>query len=303
MACMFPITIINPASSFDLSAMRYIPVPCGKCPACISKRSNGWIFRLMEEDKVSDNATFCTFTYENKYFTKSSGRLTPKGYMSLVKYDFQNFMKSLRNSFRYRARNPKTGKMRYCYDKVPKIKYYMCGEYGSETYRPHYHAIIFGVDRSIIARHWTFGVVHLDDVNGNTVAYTTKYMNKGKVIPVHAGDDRLPEFQCASLSLGRSYVTPETIKYHNDDLSRMYLTSAGGVKVPMPRYYRDKLFDDTAKKKHARLVQSQVLHDKEKKIREFSQDNPDDNYYRVEVERKKAALAAYRARLKERKKL
>lgn len=303
MACMFPITISNPAVRFDLTAMAYIPVPCGKCPACISKRSNGWIFRLLEEDKTADQAWFCTFTYENKYFTRESSRLTPSGFMTLVKYDWQNYMKNLRNEFRYRAINPLTGKMKYYYDKVPKIKYYMCGEYGSQTYRPHYHAIMFGLSRDVIAKHWTFGNVFLDQVNGNTVAYTTKYMNKGKVIPVHSGDDRIPEFQLTSIHLGASYVTPDTIRYHNEDISRNYLTGNGGVKIPMPRYYRNKLFTEAKRKQQARHIQSETLILKEDRIRSFENDNPEDNYYRAEAERKKAALAAYRSRLNDRNKL
>ena len=48
--------------------------------------------------------------------------------MSLRKRDFQLFMKRLRKKY-----------------SDDRIRFYACGEYGSETFRPHYHAILFGL--------------------------------------------------------------------------------------------------------------------------------------------------------------
>ncbi|AXB22553.1 replication initiation protein [Lynx canadensis associated microvirus CLP 9413] len=47
---------------------------------------------------------------------------------TLAKRDFQLFMKRLRKAF-----------------PDQKIRYFAAGEYGSETFRPHYHAILFGL--------------------------------------------------------------------------------------------------------------------------------------------------------------
>ena len=29
----------------------FMTVPCGKCPACLNKRSNEWAFRILQESK------------------------------------------------------------------------------------------------------------------------------------------------------------------------------------------------------------------------------------------------------------
>lgn len=288
MACMCPVTIKNPAADWDLTALKFMPVPCGKCPECLSKRSNGWIFRLLEQDKVSENSLFCTFTYENKYFTRESGRLTEKGFMTLVKRDFQLFMKRLRKS-------TTNGKI---------IKYYAVGEYGSSTFRPHYHAIIFNSSRGDIEKAWGLGNVHCDVVNGNTVAYTTKYMHKGRLIPLHSNDDRTPEFQLFSKGLGLSYINEQTIAYHNADLSRQYLTAEGGVKIPMPRIYRNRLFSDSVKKKLARRVQILVLEKKQQAMDEYkSRTGSIDGYYKSVAESKTAAINSFKDRQRSRNKM
>lgn len=288
MACMCPVTIDNPAAKLDLSLPSKMPVPCGKCPACLSKRSNGWIFRLLQQDKVSESSHFVTFTYENKHFTKDSGRITEKGYLTLIKRDFQLYMKRLRKH----------------YGHAKLLKYFMVGEYGSTTFRPHYHAIIFNAEVDDLQKHWPYGHVHVDLVNGNTVAYTTKYMHKGRLIPVHANDDRLPEFQLFSKGLGLSYINAETIAYHNADLSRQYLTAEGGVKVPMPRIYRNKLFSEDVKKKLARRTQKLILQKKQEQIDDYkSRTGSEEGFYKSQMESVRSALSSFRDRQNSRNKL
>lgn len=288
MACDYPITIKNPAAAFDATAMQYIPVPCRKCPPCLSKRSGGWIFRLLQQDKVSDSSLFVTLTYENAAFTKESGRLTPKGFMTLYKRDFQLFMKRLRKI------TPT--------DVI--LKYFAVGEYGSTTYRPHYHAIIFNSNRENIEKSWQLGSVHCDIVNGNTVAYTTKYMHKGKLIPVHQNDDRIPEFQLISKGLGLSYINDDTVRFHTSDLSRNYVVAEGGVKVPMPAIYRQKIFSESQRKQQARSVQTLINESEDKKKSDYKSIYGNlDGYYRSQIESKQSALLTFRNRQKSRNKI
>lgn len=288
MACDFPITIANPAARLDATAISKIPVPCRKCPPCLAKRSNGWIFRLMKQDTVSEKSLFVTLTYDNKHFTKESGRITPKGFLTLNKRDFQLFMKRLRKNSPYGT----------------LLKYYAVGEYGSATLRPHYHAIIFNTTPDEIKNAWGMGHTHCDIVNGNTVAYTTKYMHKGKLIPLHSNDDRLPEFQLLSKGLGASYISRDTIRYHNEDINRNYLTGEGGVKIPMPDFYRKKLFSDETRKKQARRIQTLILAEEEKKQQEYKAIYGSlELYYKSQAEAKRAAVITFRNRQKERKTL
>lgn len=37
------------------------------------------------------------------------------------------------------------------------------------------------------------------------------------------------------------------VRWHRADLSRMYVVLKGGVKVAMPNYYRNKIFDEDQK--------------------------------------------------------
>lgn len=223
-----------------------IPVPCGKCPTCKRNRTSMWQFRLMQESKNSHSAYFVTFTYDTEYVP-----ITPNGFMTLDKKEFPRYMKRLRKA----------------HPKGTKIKYYAVGEYGSKRSRPHYHAIIFNADLSLIEPSWTvngnpLGGVHIGSVTNDSVGYTAKYINKPSRIPLHASDDRIPEFSLMSKGLGKSYLSNDIINYHKRDLTRNYVTIDGGVKLPLPKYYRDKILTDQEKTKQLNIMRS-ILNDKE----------------------------------------
>jgi hypothetical protein len=195
-------------------------------------------------------------------------------------------------------------RLRKLTDPAIKLKYFAVGEYGSDTYRPHYHAIIFNSNQSDIEQCWPHGRTHIDLVNGNTVAYTTKYMHKGRLIPVHQNDDRLPEFQLTSKGLGLNYITRASVEYHTSDLTRNYVVGEGGVKIPMPAIYRQKLFTDTQRKQQARDIQSLILETESAKQQEYQQKNGSlEGYYRDQAQAKRAALITFRDRQKSRTKI
>jgi len=83
-----------------------IPVPCGKCPPCMKRRTSGWSFRLVKEGDVSSTALFVTLTYNTENVP-----LSMKGYMTLKKDDIQKYFKRLRKL----THN--------------KLKYFVVGEY------------------------------------------------------------------------------------------------------------------------------------------------------------------------------
>lgn len=292
MSCLFPITIANPKrlTSRDFA---YIPVPCGKCPDCLMRRANSWAFRLMQDYKQADIGYFLTLTYSDQNAVRSN-----KGYLNLNKKHFQDFMKRLRKSYAYRAVNPLTGRYKWFYDKVPSIKYFACGEYGTETERPHYHAIMFNADIDKILDAWQLGYVHSGQVTYESVFYVIKYMHKGNLIPKHHNDDRLPEFQLFSKGIGKSYLNDHIIKYHQDDISRIYVTFPGGFKKPMPRYYRERIYDEKQRSKQALLAQQMVMQNEDKAKREYAAINGSDQlFYRSQAESKKAAIKNFRKRL------
>lgn len=226
---------------------KYVPVPCGKCPTCLTRRASIWGFRLRKQEELSSSAFFVTLTYDNDHLqlcdvtynkdkTEVLGgisRITPKGFMTLQKKDFQNFMKLLRNNLNKQG-----------YDK--KISYYACGEYGGKYRRPHYHAIIFNAPERAIHDAWTHGTCFIGTVTGASISYTVKYINKGTWKPLHKNDDRNPEFALMSKRMGANYLTPRTVDFHRSDLSKAFVTLPDGIKMALPRYYKDKLFPTTA---------------------------------------------------------
>jgi hypothetical protein len=202
----------------------------------------------MKEGERSETALFVTLTYDTKYVP-----LTKNGFMTLNKRDIQTYMKRLRKLT----------------DK--KLKYYVCGEYGSKRYRPHYHLIIFNADPLDVEKAWSFykagvgyvpiGSIYIGEVNEASIGYTLKYMQKPGKIPRHKNDDRLKEFSLMSKGLGQNYLTNNMINWHKNDLvNRMYVPLVGGKKISMPRYYKDKVYSDTQKliiNNHMKIVLSE----------------------------------------------
>lgn len=172
--CLQPINIKNSD----------VPVPCGKCPECRARRTSGWSFRLMQQQKKAVSSYFITLTYDTAHVP-----ITKSGFMGLDKRDVQLFIKRLRKA--HGVPLPDTA-----------IKYYAVGEYGGKTKRPHYHIILFNAKLELIQPAWDKGQVHYGQVAGASVGYTLKYMSKPSKIPMFKGDDRLKEFSLMSKGLG-----------------------------------------------------------------------------------------------------
>lgn len=113
----------NPDDAFGkgLVSYTYDEVPCGRCLACrLQYASEKAAQCLMEMDTHEGNCWFLTLTYDDAHIPMHRGHAT------LDYSDVQRFFKRLRKFFPFR--------------------YMVSGEYGSMTFRPHYHAIIFGGD-------------------------------------------------------------------------------------------------------------------------------------------------------------
>lgn len=262
--CDDPIIVEN------VKEFKKIPVPCGKCPPCVRRRIDSWVFRLMEEDRISSSSHFVTLTYSNHTIP-----LSKNGFPTLFKKDLQDFWKRLRKNTGYE-----------------NIRYYACGEYGEKNNRPHYHAIVFNcptaasyqdswaLEKSAFLKKYNprldpwphlketdkcvLGSVHVGQVSGQSIAYTAGYMEKKRRIPKHSREDFAPEFSVMSKGLGRTYCEkledgewipkPEIIDYHRRRLDQLYLTRRGGYRLAMPKYYRDKIFTDYDKERQLYLI-------------------------------------------------
>jgi len=226
-----------------------LELPCGQCIGCRIERTKQWATRIMHENQMSDTSCFITLTYNDEHLPKDG---------SLNKKHFQLFMKRLRKKYE--------GK---------KIRFFHCGEYGDKYLRPHYHAILFGVnffdrknarrgdsgsisyESEILQELWSdatgpIGHAYVGDVTYESAAYVARYCIKKvngkkafehyKNINYETGEiisERLPEYITMSNRPGIGSTWYD--KYYKDCYPSDFLVIRDGVKVKPPKYY-DKKF-------------------------------------------------------------
>lgn len=228
--------------------------PCGQCIECRLAKSREWATRMVLEQQYHDSSYFVTLTYDNEHVPVSyypdpdTGEAMPS--LTLRKADLPPFFKRLRAKLDYAGR--------------PPIRFYACGEYGDETHRPHYHAIIFGLeldDLKLIGHNWRgekyytsdfvrscwpYGNILVADVTFDSAAYVARYCTKkwtGDWREFYETFNLEPEFSLMSRrpGIGRQYY--EDYKDDIYDHDEIHLTlGTGGKCVRPPRYY-DGLYD------------------------------------------------------------
>lgn len=219
-----------------------VMVPCGKCYACIEKRSKSWAVRCcLEAGLYSDNC-FVTLTYNRSSLPINGVNLK----------DVQRFIKNLRNEF------------------GSGIRYFGAAEYGSLG-RAHYHLILFNFfpkdakclsqspyggfyySSKTLDRLWRtkkklddgkyhqLGFVSVGDVSFNSCAYVARYCQKkiGKELGVVGVN---PEFSFMSRRPG---IGEQYFRDHFDSLlatDTIYGQFGGRFSVSSFRYF-DKLIE------------------------------------------------------------
>ncbi|WNK14094.1 MAG: replication initiator protein [Microvirus sp.] len=238
-----------------------VVIPCGKCMACLQKKRNEWAFRLKQELKLSCNAYFVTLTYEDDklpFLNYRTGKFFPKGYIpaepfsiSLDKSEIQRFLKRLRHDLTVR-------------DSIYPFKYFIVGEYGSITNRPHYHALLFNVRtnepitiENLLLKHWKNGHIHIGTVSDRSISYTAKYViNKAEKL-----ENQNSGFAIMSKrpAIGANYINTHS-DYHKKN--QAFYGTDQGKKVGLPRYYRDRIFNSEQIKENLEKVQK-IIDEKE----------------------------------------
>lgn len=230
-----------------------IEIPCRKCIGCRLRYSREWADRCMLELKYHEQSWFVTFTYDDEHLPKNyivdeeTGEVVPSA--TLVKRDIQLFMKRLRKNYKYDN----------------DIRYFFAGEYGSQTYRPHYHAILFGLklddlklykqsedgynyyNSAFLDKCWQYqGHVVVGCVTWDTCAYTARYIMKkqyGSAAEIYERYNIQPEFTLMSRkpAIGRKYYDEHKETIFDSDF--IYIgTEDGSHSIKPPRYY-ERLFD------------------------------------------------------------
>lgn len=191
--------------------------------------------RISNEASMHLVNSFITLTYREEDYEPS-----------LNYKHFQRFMRDLR-----RAKGP--------------VRFFAAGEYGGETWRPHFHAILFGVNFSNpfpvgkdlysskeLEDLWGRGNTSIGEVNDTTAAYVASYCIKkitGPQAESHyqrynpeTGEihNLTPEFARMSLKPGigatwyDKYI--REVSYARDGIVRK-----GGHTAKAPRYYDKRL--------------------------------------------------------------
>lgn len=242
----------------------YIEVPCNKCSLCREKASREWATRAMCESQTSTSLPlFVTLTY-NDYSLPSDG---------VRKEHAQTFLKRLRvNVNRY-----------FGYE--VNLRFFLCSEYGSNTKRPHYHALIWNFPLtdnlkhtlSIIEKSWSLmitkekyealpsdfrlydkeakryrqriGFAYVSIANGSRIKYSMKYMRKDSEIPHNS--NKLFFLSSRRRGLGYQWMKENADYYYDNpqmlDVHIVDKWSNEEYKGTLPNYFKQYLFPTLSK--------------------------------------------------------
>lgn len=241
-----------------------MPCPCQQCFPCRINRRRLWAHRLDLESQMHGDSSFVTLTYDDEHLPLG-GSLAPD--------DPQKWLKRLRKVLA-----------------PEKVRYFLAGEYGPETFRPHYHAAIFGLAASVaggvdgcagvVRDTWNLGNTFVGPLSRDgamyVAGYVTKKMTQGK-------DKRLngkyPEFSRMSLRPGiGAPAVPDIARVLDTPFGMGSIDASGDVpvslqygrsNVPLGRYLRVKLREALG---YAKETPREVLKAYEERMHKLLQD-------------------------------
>jgi hypothetical protein len=248
----------NPYSDVNHS----FQISCKQCTGCRQDNQHQWAIRCIHESSLWLNNIFVTLTYDNENvpnIKNDQGEIISN---TLVKKDFQDFMKRLRKHKKATKHNP--------------IRFFHCGEYGEKnTKRPHYHAILYNCNFSdrepvqgekglttskTLEKIWGKGIVSIGDVNFTTASYVAGYVQKkinGKqkdqhyqIVDKQTGEYLGQQQQEYATMSRRPGIAGHWFTKHYKDLYPSDNLHINGKKMRPTEYY-DKLF----KKKYPRIME------------------------------------------------
>ena len=186
----------------NFNGNRLLVLPCQRCLACRLNRTSTWALRCACELPYHEHSYALTLTYDDDHLPMTylnadvSDRINPVtgeviGDLQMVPTlhikDVQDFFKRL---LQYEKRELN----------VIGIRRFYCGEYGDLRKRPHYHALVFGLEipdlvkttekssngfplysSKIISKLWQYGLVRIQPGTIQTARYIAGYIYKKQV--------------------------------------------------------------------------------------------------------------------------
>lgn len=218
-----------------------MPCPCGSCDVCRIRRKRLWANRIMLESYCHGDSTFITLTYDDEHLPDSCGDDCQCSGDTLRPKDAQDWLKRLRLAIAPR-----------------KIRYFLAGEYGDETWRPHYHVAVFGLsqaEESVVRDTWNMGHVVCGSLTPASASYIAGYVTKKMT---KKGDARLVgrhrEFTRMSLKpgIGATAIRDMSLTLQNEHGLDWVLRNGdvpvtfreGRTDRSLGRYLRRKLRED-----------------------------------------------------------
>lgn len=185
--------------SKSAEGIKYSYVPCGKCADCRRRMQNAWMFRMNSEflylKNQGWNVAFCTLTYTDDELPHVPEECfkDPSQYRQIDCFS-RSQVREWIDSIRHYC------KRHYRMVKGDNIRYFIASEYGEESHRPHYHAILAWPNRcdyetmhSLCTYYWNHGLLFPRDYRGDgnkcmsfevigdaskVLAYCSKYVCK-----------------------------------------------------------------------------------------------------------------------------
>lgn len=276
MPCYHPIEV--PKKGFvDLK----VTVACGRCMGCRLDKKLNWALRMMDEAQLHKHVRFVTLTYDDEHLPKGG---------TLVKRHPQLWQKRLRDK-RYRDHQALMKELppseRWAF---PGVRFFTGGEYGERTWRPHYHAIVFGADFPDMKPYkkdgdyqlyvsdelnglWGMGFCTVGHVSHDSCAYVAGYVTKkitgtkaeshyARIDP-YSGEvfQLLPEFALMSRNPGIGAGWYDKFK---SDVFPSDTKVVKGKPGAVPKFYTDRLKDED-EAAHADLKAKRVANARKRK--------------------------------------
>ena len=282
--CISPVSLKD--DKYNRKVARY--VPCGKCHECLRIRMDEWTWRMWIEAKHSDSCHFITLTYANEEDMEMVDSDTGELYERVLIYsDLKKFLQRLQKRQAYYNSKLKDEDTLKGLKRVYKpIRYFACGEYGSKTGRPHFHAIIYNCSPKILDEIcqiqettedgtvlqsispksiWPHGYASISQYNVRRLAYTVKYVMKStdEKFYAHLPKNFHPKaVMSKNPVIGAAFLKEK--KYYQDN-NKQEVLHPNGKKFPMPRYFRDRWFTRIEQMKYGLEKQLKML-ERQKKI-------------------------------------
>lgn len=233
-------------------------IPCGQCIGCRIRQREDWTTRIELEARnyPKEQVWFITLTYDEEHvpgmilktgeimrkvqYVWKPGEKRPESVQTLLYTDIQKFLKRLRKAYK------------------GKLRYFVAGEYGEQTARPHYHMILYGWNPTDLkqlykiqhngyytsewlSKIWKMGQIQIAQAAPEAYRYVAGYVTKkmyeidGKKANTYYELGQQKPFACMSLKpgLGDKYY-----QEHKNEIWRQgYIQCTNGKKAQIPRYY------------------------------------------------------------------